>query len=159
MNYKQINNNYLFVGRKRREKKETHDPIFKRPVMGKKGIGKLSFFGITDFAEITTIQKGRRITFEMDRKKIKSAKKYFPETKIESTKEKNGTFVKLNKVKRTASFDFQGLKNSVANYFIFDKNFHVFVKHNDGDYGEITNEKNPKLIVTRKIVPRTSNPM
>ncbi len=139
MSYDQINDNYLFVGRKRRENKETHDPIFKRPVMGKKGIGKLSFFGITDLAEITTIQSGQKITFEMDRKEIRRAKKYFPKKEIKSTKEENGTIVKLNKIKRGASFNFLGLKNNIANYFIFDRNFHVFAKYNDGRYEEITN--------------------
>ncbi len=140
MSYNQINDNYLLVGRKRREEKETHDPIFNRPVMGKKGIGKLSFFGITDYAEIITIQNKRKTVFEMDRKKIRKSKDYFPEYKSEDTKEENGTIVKLNQIKRDSNFDFQGLKNKIANYFIFDSNFKVFAKYNDGDYEEITNE-------------------
>lgn len=140
MNYDQINNNYLFVGRKRREYKETHDPIYKRPVMGKKGIGKLSFFGITDHAEVITIQDREKIIFEMDREIIRGAKEYFPKNKIQPTKEKNGTIVILHKIKRDTNFDFQGLKNKIANYFIFDENFKVFAKYNDGSYEEITNE-------------------
>ena len=46
---------------KKREEQETHDPIYGRPVMGRKGIGKLSFFGITDYAEITTIQNKQKL--------------------------------------------------------------------------------------------------
>ena len=140
MSYEQINDNYLFVGRKRRDEKETHDPIFKRPVMGKKGIGKLSFFGITDFAKITTVQNGKKIIFEMDREKIRNQKKYLPYNNIKKTKETNGTSVELHKIKRDSGFNFQNLKNNIANYFIFDKDFRVFAKHNNGDYEEITND-------------------
>ena len=140
MSYDQINNNYLIVGRKKREEKETHDPVYKRPVMGKKGIGKLSFFGITDCAEITTIHNGEKVIFEMNRKQIRKSKDYLPKHQIQKTKEENGTTVKLNQIKRDANFDFQGIKNNIANYFIFDKNFKVFVKYNENSYEEITNE-------------------
>jgi uncharacterized protein (TIGR02391 family) len=139
MSFDQINDHYLVVGRKRRLEKDTNDPIYNRPVMGKKGIGKLSFFGITDHAEITTIQNKKKVIFEMNREKIKGSKDYFPKYKIEDSKEKNGSIVKLIQVKRDENFDFQKLKNNIANYFLFDKYFRVFVKHNSGNYEEITN--------------------
>lgn len=140
MSFEQINDNYLVVGRKKREEKETKDPIFNRPVMGKKGIGKLSFFGITDHAEITTIQNGNKVFFEMNRNKIRGAQKYFPEYKISKSNDLNGTIVRLLQIKRDSGFDFQALKNGIANYFLFDDHFKLFVKHNNGNYEEITNE-------------------
>ncbi len=140
MSLKQINAKYLVVGRKRREENETHDPIYNRPVMGKKGIGKLSFFGITDHATITTIQDGKKVIFEMNHEKIKGSKEYFPEHEMQDTEEENGTIVELKKVKREEAFDFQGLKNSIANYFLFDEEFKVYIKYNNDEYEEITNE-------------------
>jgi uncharacterized protein (TIGR02391 family) len=140
MSYSEINDNYLLVGRKKREEKETVDPIFNRPVMGKKGLGKLSFFGITDRAEIYTTKDGQCIKFVMDREEIRKGTEYFPSFEITDSDQASGTRVELHNIKRDSGFVLQSLKNRISNYFIFDGNFKVFIRHNDGEYEEINNE-------------------
>lgn len=49
-----INNKFLFVGYQRRENNEALSFLYKRPVMGRKGIGKLSLFSIANTIEIHT---------------------------------------------------------------------------------------------------------
>ena len=48
MTFNEINDKYLRIGRKKREEQE----VFKRKPIGKKGLGKLAFFGVSDRAEI-----------------------------------------------------------------------------------------------------------
>ena len=140
MSYDEINDHYLIVGRKRRTQSNTHDPIFNRPVMGKKGIGKLAFFGITDKAKITTTKNGETIIFDMDRQKIDENQIYQPNFIIENTAQEAGTTIELFNIKRKTGFDIEDIKNSLANYFIFDNNFRVFISHNNGEYTEINNQ-------------------
>jgi len=55
MSYDGINNKYLHVGYERRKSvNEAVTPKHNRPVMGRKGIGKLSLFSIADTIEIGT---------------------------------------------------------------------------------------------------------
>ena len=46
MSEEDINEKYLNIGYERRKKEETRTPKYSRPVMGRKGIGKLSLFSI-----------------------------------------------------------------------------------------------------------------
>ena len=57
MTFNELNNNFLKIGRNRR--KDTHISKTKkgRNVLGKKGLGKLSVFGIGNKVTITTIKK------------------------------------------------------------------------------------------------------
>jgi len=146
MSYKEINDNYLVVGRKKRDKKQTHDPVFNRPVMGRKGIGKLSFFGITNYAKIITRKDGIQTNFVMDRSKMAGKSSYRPKYESKKTSKTNGTRITLRNVKRESAFDIQALKRQIANYFIFDKNFTVYIKHNDGRFLKIKNEDRYGLI-------------
>lgn len=69
MTFKQCQDFFLTVGRDRRKdlKKEFSEEK-ERPVLGRKGIGKFSGFGIAKTVEITTISKtdGELTSFEMD---------------------------------------------------------------------------------------------
>lgn len=56
MTLSDINDKYLFVGYARREKGEGFSPKFNRPVMGRKGIGKLSLFSLVNQIEIHTVR-------------------------------------------------------------------------------------------------------
>lgn len=143
MDYNEINESYLVVWRKRRKLSQTHDPIYNRPVMGKKWIWKLSFFGITDYASISTIKNGnlKKISFEMDRSKIGNSRDdYLPKYLIEDTTEEKWTTISLERIKRETNFDVEDIKNSLSNHFIFDSNFRVFISYNWGSFEEITNE-------------------
>ncbi|MBL7778079.1 MAG: ATP-binding protein [Chitinophagales bacterium] len=67
MSFDEINDSFLLIGRNRRldsnSQKSKND---KRFVVGKKGIGKLSFFGIAEEIEITTTQNHIENCFLMD---------------------------------------------------------------------------------------------
>ena len=67
-----INEKFLRVGHRRRE----HEPItdkHNRPVMGRKGIGKLSLFSIADTIEIQSCKNGDRGGFTMYLPDIRNA--------------------------------------------------------------------------------------
>ena len=66
-----INKKYLTVGYKKRDDTKV-TAIHNRPVMGRKGIGKLSLFSIADTIEIHTVKKGKKSGFKMYSDKIKS---------------------------------------------------------------------------------------
>ena len=71
MTAKDINAKFLRVGRRRREDGESSTPRFARPVMGRKGIGKLSLFSIADTIEVQSSKDGQQSGFTMSLKKIK----------------------------------------------------------------------------------------
>lgn len=70
-----VNNRFLRVGYRRREDKDRSNltPKHNRPVMGRKGIGKLSLFSIARIVEIYTTRNGEQHAFRMDVDEIKEA--------------------------------------------------------------------------------------
>ena len=71
-NIEEINEKFLKIGRKRRKDENSSvSKIYRRKLQGKKGIGKLAGFGITDKMEITTTSKGITNSFILDFEKMK----------------------------------------------------------------------------------------
>ncbi len=144
MNFIEVDEKYLRIGRKRRIDEEKEQLKCGRLPIGKKGLGKLAFFGIAKKAIIETRKEGEKIIFEMDWEKIQKVsdkKEYEPVFSQEKTKEKNGTKITLTKIDRKSDFDIEALKKSISNYFIFDKDFKVFIKGGeDKEFQEIDNE-------------------
>ena len=70
-----VNNRFLRVGYQRREDEErlNKTPMHDRPVMGRKGIGKLSLFSIAGTVEIYTTKNGEKHAFRMIVDEIKRA--------------------------------------------------------------------------------------
>ena len=62
MTVEDVNQKYLFVGFERR-KTEERTPRFDRPVMGRKGIGKLSLFSIARTVEVHSLRNGEKHGF------------------------------------------------------------------------------------------------
>ena len=61
MTEEEINKKYLMVGYKRREQGEkTITPKHGRPVMGRKGVGKLSLFAIAGVVEVHSVKDGKK---------------------------------------------------------------------------------------------------
>lgn len=154
MSFNDVDEKYLTIGRKKRIKEKSIKKCCKnknRLPVGRKGLGKLSFFGISDKAEIeTTDGKGEIISFEMDIIKIRQirrGKEYEPEYKISKTKKKNTyTKIKLCDIKRTTNFDIDALKKQISNYFIFDTSFGVYIKYNnEKKYTKINNDERYNL--------------
>lgn len=142
MSFDDVDNKYLIIGRKRRKFDKINELDCGRLPIGKKGLGKLSFFGIAKKAIIQTVKNNTKIIFEMDWDKIQtSGIKYEPDFKIiENVSEKNGTKINLSKIYRKTNFDIESLKKSISRYFIFDENFKVFIKGDKGEFQEIDNE-------------------
>jgi len=128
MSYDDLNDKYLYVGYIRREQpNEAETPIFKRPVMGRKGIGKLSLFSIADTIEIQSMKKGEKNGFVMSAKKIQEQLKdkeshsgdYHPDPLPENKIiiDKQGTRVTIRKLKRGTSTTAPALRKRLARRF------------------------------------------
>ena len=73
MTFDDINDKYLEIGYKRREAKEEGAAVtshYKREVMGRKGIGKLSLFSIAKIIKVETFKDGSRNGFVMSTDEI-----------------------------------------------------------------------------------------
>ena len=158
-----INNKYLHVGYKRRGKFPV-TPEYERPVMGRKGIGKLSLFSIADIVEIQTVsvteEKSEFVKsgFVMNAKKIKSQMEveqeveqnnqveqnnensYYPEALLESQidLDKRGTRIVLMDLKKRVSRLATYLRKRLARRFGIIGVEHNFMVHIDGDPVKIT---------------------
>lgn len=140
MSFEEINKKYLIIGRKKRDVEISN--IKGRAPIGKKGLGKLAFFGVAKRAIIETVKNKTKVVFEMDLDKIQtSGTVYKPEFDIKkNVLEKDGTKIILDKIYRKTDFDIDSLKRSISNYFIFDDDFKVYLKKDDEKFQEITND-------------------
>jgi len=75
MDGEDVNNRYLRVGYRRREDEDqpNRTPKHSRPVMGRKGIGKLSLFSIAETVKVYTTKDGEQHAFQMNVDDIKEA--------------------------------------------------------------------------------------
>lgn len=106
MNIKDSNDKFLMVGYRRREKGESITERLKRPVMGRKGIGKLSLFSIAKNIKVYSVKDGEQHGFEMMlddiTKKIEDGVgTYFPKTLNSFPDDlKKGTRIVISEFKR-----------------------------------------------------------
>jgi len=108
MTIEDINNKYLRVGYRRREKNKgnSNQTPKGRLVMGRKGLGKLSLFSIAEIIEVYSIKDGETQGFRMSTEKIKESIKnrentYSPESIIDPAIDfQRGTKIILKEVKR-----------------------------------------------------------
>ena len=135
MTFEDINRLYLRVGRLRREEGPDITPIHKRKIMGRKGIGKLSVFGVAKVVEIETCKDNVVTSFRMDIDDIKAVAKTGKSTVYEPTilrdreqiSRKNGTIIKLKKLKRTAPIHVSSVRKRLARRFsVLGRNFDVY---------------------------------
>lgn len=132
MSYAELNKAYLLIGRDRRKEERRQDtPVLHRPLMGRKGIGKLSAFGVAKVVEVETCREHIMTSFRMDIDKIRmtpSGKFYHPEVLVadQKVKKKQGTVVRLKKLKRTKPIEISFVRRRIAARFsVMDKNFVV----------------------------------
>jgi hypothetical protein len=139
MSYDDLNDKYLLVGYIRREQpNEAETPIFHRPVMGRKGIGKLSLFSIADTIEIQSMKEGVKNGFVMSAEKIQEQLKdkenhsgdYHPDPLSEDkiTIDRQGTLVTIRNLKKGTSTTAYALRKRLARRFSIigaDYNFTV----------------------------------
>ncbi len=161
-----INNKYLNVGRQRRNVDGSMTEKYSRPVMGRKGIGKLSLFSIADKITVYSVKGEEKNALSISTTDLRSCIErnctYYPEElPIEEIDfENNGTKIVLQelKKKRTAALS-TFLKRRIARRFsiIGDKyNFTVLV--NDDPITIIDRNYLPKAQLVW-IYPSNQDPM
>src|SRR2546425_524358 len=122
MKFGEVNSAFLKVGRNRRSEEGTDvTPILHRKIMGRKGIGKLSVFGVAKVVDVETSKSGKTTAFKMDIDKIRTTptgRDYEPEI-IDPFLNlgEHGTIVRLQHLKRTRSIDVDNVKTKLARRF------------------------------------------
>ncbi len=131
------NKKYLHVGYERR-KEGSKTPKYKRPIMGRKGIGKLSLFSIANTVKICSKKGNIKHGFILSSKKIEAAlkggnkTKYNPEPIKKSLVRLDGwsTVITISDLKKATSQAAKALKKRIARRFGIigsEYNFQVFV--------------------------------
>lgn len=154
MTFQEVNDKFLLIGRNRRMNDVQRSENDKRWVIGKKGLGKLAFFGIAEHIRIETIKDYSCTIFELDwseiRKITEPNAQYSPtlvakEIKVE---QKQGTKLILSTIKRKSEFSPEHLAVSLSKAFqIFkEKDFKVELFHNNENRITVTNELRYKNI-------------
>jgi len=125
---------YLFIGRNRREAEGTDVSSNGRLLTGRKGLGKLSAFGIADQVEIRTVRNGFSVAIRLDYPKMKEwphGKPYEPEivsSKSGPTQDENGTTVTVRSLRRKKAISGEWIRRELARRFRFIGNgFKVFI--------------------------------
>lgn len=136
MSIDDINLKYLLVGYQKRKQREAFSPKFNRPVMGRKGIGKLSLFSIANSIEVHSIKEGLTQAFEMKRDDIlaqinENEGVYFP-TPIDPIPIEKGTTIIISDLKNR-SFYPKSLKKRLARRFSIIGEKHNFRVSINGD--------------------------
>lgn len=146
MTFNDINDKFLKIGRNRRKQTDSQkSESGNRYVIGKKGIGKLSFFGIASNIEVETIKNKKKNIFSLNWNNLLEAEENY-EPKIilenEDTSEGNGTKITLTQIKRKTAFDpFNIAYNLAKTFTVFDESgFKTEIIHNS----DIQNKINVK---------------
>ena len=132
MSDEDIREKYLIVGRDRREKENTdRTPMRKRPVMGRKGIGKFSAFGIARKLEIESANDEETSHFAMDYDEMLEQAPHrhakFPPLPPTGTVSE-GTTITLKRITkyRTRSISLPALRRGLARRFAIIGSRHDF---------------------------------
>ena len=144
MSFDEINSNFLRIGRKRRADDDGLSANGIRKVTGRKGLGKLAFFGIGDTIRITTCQNGQCVKFTLSWSELMktNTQEYEPRFSISKCVDtQNGTIIELDDLKRKSDFDKEGLAISLSKLFnFFDDAFQVYISYNEEDEVLIDNK-------------------
>lgn len=144
MTFDELNDKFLLIGRNRRIEFEDRITKKKRPVIGKKGLGKLSVFGICDVIEIESVKGGKRNHFQMKLSDIKSSNGFYnPELlcpKDSTSEEKNGTTLRLKSIRRKSGFDLTDLAISLSKKFLIFDRLSLKMQLNNAGLVKVTNE-------------------
>lgn len=135
MNANEVQKAYLRIGRNAREdlKKDTTE-LKGRPLMARKGLGKLSSFGIASELEVRTVKDGKAVCIKLNYERMKTwprGKPYEPEVVAErtgTTSKSNGTEIWIRNLLRRRGIDEALVRRELARRFtIIDEDFKVFV--------------------------------
>ncbi len=124
MDAKSLQNQYLPIGRNCREDLGRDKTPKGRPIMGRKGIGKLAAFGVASELEIRTIKNGCALCLKLDYEKMKSWPRhnaYEPDIVLNrcgETRELDGTEICLRKLHRITPIEEENIQRGVARRFM-----------------------------------------
>ena len=131
MTIEDANQKYLVVGYERR-KTEGQTPTLNRPVMGRKGIGKLSLFSIARTVEVHSVRNGEKHGFVMDsddiEERIRNGREaqYYPNAVEPGAVDlARGTRIILTNMKRRLQWTGRPLRRRLA------RRFSVIGSHNE----------------------------
>ena len=146
MSFQEINDYFLRIGRNRRLDHRSDTTRKGRKIIGKKGLGKLSFFGIAHEIEVSTKKGGKENAFRMEWEHIINGgqTEYKPEIvkdNADSILGDHGTTIVLRKIQRQTNFLPDDLANSLSRMFIIDSGFEVKIKHNSDEPILVSNER------------------
>lgn len=145
MSFSDINDKFLRIGRNRRDDDGDHASAKGRKAIGKKGLGKLSFFGISHEIEIATKKDGKLNVFIMRWEDIKRADKEYAPVIVKKDEPcdaaEHGTTITLRKLQRDSDFLPEDIATSLSKIFIIDASFKITLQHNSGSPIEVTNER------------------
>jgi len=136
MSFKEINSKFLVIGRNRRAEEAADVTPSGRKVIGNKGLGKLSFFGIANEIVIETIKGGLRNKFSMNIKDIEASsgsRSYEPRIIVKDepcSEAEGGTVISLEQIQRSSDFDSEGIATTIARRFNLIDGFEIFISHN-----------------------------
>lgn len=149
----EINTKFLRIGRNRRDEETSQTSPGGRKVIGKKGVGKLSFFGVAHKIKVTTTKNGLRNTFVLnwdailkhdEGQDLTQQTNYNPdvlEFNVDASGEPDGTTIQLGAIQRESEFDAESIADSLSKIFIVDPDFNITVQRNDEDVIKIENQR------------------
>lgn len=135
MDAKAVQEAYLRIGRNAREElgKDVSE-IKKRPLMGRKGLGKLSAFGIAAELEVRSVKDGTAVCIRLNYDKMKAwprHKPYEPEVVGErtgKTSDPNGTEIIIRHLYRRRTIDKNIIRRQLARRFtVIGDDFKVLI--------------------------------
>lgn len=132
MSFDELNDKFLRIGRNRREDLNCDVSAGGRPVLGKKGLGKLSMFGIGRKITITSVKNGLKNSFVMDYNEIHKGVngEYEPVMLCvdEKTNDNSGTCITIDEISRKTDFDLKSIEAGLRGRFkIFSRDFSVHI--------------------------------
>jgi hypothetical protein len=145
MSFQEIQDNFLVIGRNRREEEDKAENSIGRKIMGRKGLGKLALFGLGQKVTIETTKANipEKITFNLDWDDMKNSNKDYAPTFTPASSELNehGTTVTLSVLKRKTPFNATKLATDISRLFFgLDDKFKVSMSINDSEPIEITED-------------------
>ncbi|MFW0181513.1 ATP-binding protein [Rothia sp. P5766] len=126
MNSDEINNRFLQVAYQKREDVGDVSPIYGRPYMGRKGIGKLSVFSIANNIKVFSLKNGEKNGFEINvpdlMQAVRSNSNYYPlpiaEIEFPEELKSSGTKIILSDLKlKRVDITKKALKKRLARRF------------------------------------------
>jgi hypothetical protein len=130
MTVEDINRRYLTVGYKRREAPGGGRTSAGRPVMGRKGIGKLAVFSIASKIEVHTASGRVRSAFSMDLGDLRAAARkqipYHPKEMTGAKDVKKGTRIVLRSINRSLTLSDRFLRRNLSRRFTVIDGAHCF---------------------------------